>query len=113
MCKEDVSDSLDQLEHLGVLQQRNRMDLEELLNPASEQKLVSDISDEEIFQAVQDMHKAEQMMEMNGWDDDDGAVNEKPTWKDALTVVFTLRRYIADVNESFACKLEGILESFG
>ena len=55
------------------------------LNPASEQKLVSDISDEEIFQAVQDMHEAEPMMEMNGGDDDDGAVNKKPTWKDALT----------------------------
>jgi len=36
----DISDSLNQLEELIIRQKRNRMDLEELLNPVSEQELV-------------------------------------------------------------------------
>ena len=48
-AEKDISDSLNQLEELGVLQQRNWVDLEELLNPLSEQELVGEISDEEIF----------------------------------------------------------------
>lgn len=42
------------------------MDLEELLNAVSEQGLVGEISDEEIFRSVMDMREAEQMMEVNG-----------------------------------------------
>lgn len=49
-----------------VLQKKNRMDLEELLNAVSEQGLVGEISDEEIFRSVMDMREAEQMMEVNG-----------------------------------------------
>jgi len=51
-AEKEVSSSLDQLEARGVLQQRNRMDLEELLNPASEQELVSKVSEEEIFKSI-------------------------------------------------------------
>ncbi|GLB34609.1 putative DDE superfamily endonuclease [Lyophyllum shimeji] len=113
-AEKDVCDSLDQLEQRGVLQSRNRMNIEELLSPVSEQELVGDISEEDIFRAVQDARQAEQMMEINGGDDgDDEGVDEKPTRKDALTAAFTLQRYIADLNEPFARKLEGILASFG
>jgi hypothetical protein len=111
-AENNVSSSLDQLEARGVLQRRNRMDLEELLNPISERELVDMVSEEDIFKSVQDMLEAEQMMEMNGGDDED-AVEAKPTRKEALTAAFTLRRYIADINEPFARKLEGILASFG
>jgi hypothetical protein len=113
-AEKDISDSLNQLEERGVLQKRNRMDLEDLLNPASEEELVGEISDEEIFQSVVDMHEAEQMMEVNGgYDVDDDVVDEKPTRKEALAAAFTLRSYVADINEPFARKLEGILASFG
>jgi hypothetical protein len=112
--EKDVADLLHQLEELGVLQQRNWMDLKELLNPVSEQERVGEISEDEIFRSVQEMLEAEQMMEANGGDDvDDTVVDEKPTRKDALKAAFTLRNYVADINESFARKLEGNLISFG
>jgi hypothetical protein len=37
----------------------------------------------------------------------------KLTCKEALTATFTLQKYITDINKPFACKLEGILASFG
>ncbi|KAF8218802.1 hypothetical protein L208DRAFT_1347103 [Tricholoma matsutake] len=90
------------------------MDLNELLNPVSEQGLIDEtVSDEEIFQSVMDTCKADQMIEVNGgYDSDNDAVDQKPTCKEALTAAFTLRSYIADINEPFTCKLEGILVSF-
>lgn len=63
------------------------------------------VSDEEIYQSVMDMCKAEQMIEVNGgYDSDSDAVEQKPTCKEAFTATFTLRSYIADINEPFACK---------
>ncbi|GLB43834.1 putative CENP-B ARS binding protein-like protein [Lyophyllum shimeji] len=89
-------------------------ELEELLNPLSEQELIGKVSEEEIFKSVQDMLEAEQMMEVNGGDDvDKDTVEVKPTRKEALTAAFTLQKYVADINEPFARKLEGILASFG
>jgi len=60
------------------------------------------------------MREAEQMMEVNGGDNvDEDSIEAKPTRKDALTAAFTLQKYVADINEPFAHKLEGILASFG
>ena len=54
------------------------------------------------------------MMEANGGDDNmEGIVQVKPTQKEALMAAFTLQKYIADINEPFARKLEGILTNFG
>ena len=62
----------------------------ELLNPVSEQKLMGEVSDEEIFQSIMDMHKAEQIVEVNrGCDVDDEVLNKKSTHKEALTATFT------------------------
>ena len=44
---------------------------------------------------------------------DDEVLDKKPTRKEALTATFTLKSYVADINEPFARKLEGILASFG
>ena len=90
------------------------MDLEELLNPISEQELVGKVSEEDIFKSVQDILEAEQMMEVNRGDDvDKDTVEAKLTCKEALMATFTLQKYITDINEPFAHKLEGILASFG
>ncbi|KAH9954989.1 hypothetical protein BC827DRAFT_1272037 [Russula dissimulans] len=51
-AEQEVTDSLAQLESRGVLQPKNKMDLQELLHPEGEQNLVEDISDEEVFEAV-------------------------------------------------------------
>ena len=52
---------------------------------------------------------------MKGGDNiDEEAVEVKPTRKEALsTAAFTLQKFIADINEPYARKLEGILTSFG
>ena len=93
------------------------MNLEELLDPISEQELTvgkPEDSEEDIFRSVQDMVEAEQMMEVNGGDNiEEEMVQVKPTRKEALTAAFTLQKYIADINELFARKLEGILVNFG
>ena len=113
--EEQSSGTLDQPEAHGVLQRRNQMDLaKELLNPIFKQELVGKVSEEEIFKSVQDMLQAEQMMEVNRGDDvDEDTVQANPTRKEALLEVmaaFTLRKYIADMNEPFA---SNILASFG
>jgi hypothetical protein len=72
------------------------------------------MSEDEIFRSVQDMLEAEQMMEVNGGCDvDDDAIDPKPSRKEALMAAFTLRNYVADINEPFAHKLESVLASFG
>ena len=72
------------------------------------------VSEEDIFKSDQDMLEAQQMMEVNGGNNvDEDTVKAKPTCKEALMAAFTLQKYIADINEPFACKLEGILASFG
>ena len=113
-AEKDVSDGLDELERMGLIQPWNRVDIAELLNPESEQKLVDDISDKEIFEAVTNSHKAAQMLEIMGGDDVDEDFNDdKPACKDALAAAITLQKYVADINEPFARKLETILASFG
>ncbi|KAF8229162.1 hypothetical protein L208DRAFT_1482933, partial [Tricholoma matsutake] len=64
--------------------------------------------------SIMDTRKAEQMIEVNGgYDSDNDAVDQKPMCKEALTAAFALRSYVTDINEPFACKLEGILASSG
>jgi hypothetical protein len=62
------------------------------------------------------MFEAQQMKEINGGDkldyDDAGDV-DKPTQKETLQAISTLQKYIADINDPFACKLESILMGFG
>ncbi|KAF9489837.1 hypothetical protein BDN71DRAFT_1401004, partial [Pleurotus eryngii] len=83
-------------------------------NPVAEEQNMSDTSEEEIFEAVQEMQAAVVMMEINdGNDSDNEEVVEKPSCKEALTAALTLRNYIADINDLFACKLEALLGSFG
>ena len=54
------------------------------------------------------------MMEITGGDDnDDEEINVTPSHRDALAASMTLQRYVADINDSFARKLEAILASFG
>ncbi|KAK2465497.1 hypothetical protein APHAL10511_002389 [Amanita phalloides] len=114
----DISDSLNELETLSVLQSRNRIDLSELLNPMSEQQIVGDVSEEEIYNTVQGTRKAKEMMEINGGDDvvegdEIDEINKKLTCKDALAAASVLQKYIVDMDKLFAQKLEIHLASFG
>ncbi|KAJ6605486.1 hypothetical protein DFH09DRAFT_897382 [Mycena vulgaris] len=77
-----------------------------------EEQVIEDATDEEIFEAVKKMRSGEQNRELNGGDDDEED-EPKPTRKEALQAAATLRKFIADVDEPFARKMEAILSTFG
>ncbi|KAG7447253.1 uncharacterized protein BT62DRAFT_919186 [Guyanagaster necrorhizus] len=108
-AEKEVTDSLSHLQRIGVLQSQNMMAIDELIDFALED------SDEDIFNAIKECQNAEQEKEMNGGGDggDDDATDKKPSWKEALTAASALWRYVADVDEPFACKLETVLTNFG
>ena len=61
-----VKDTLDELVATRALQARNRMDIEALLNPAGESHILTETSDEEIYQAVIDSISARENIEIKG-----------------------------------------------
>ncbi|KAF8190305.1 hypothetical protein K438DRAFT_1763310 [Mycena galopus ATCC 62051] len=81
----------------------------------SKEKVQEDATDEEIHELVQKMCADCENQEINGGDDglNDPAPAPKPTQKEALQVVSTLRKYLADVDGTFARKLEVGLATFG
>jgi hypothetical protein len=53
------------------------MDLTQLLNPVNQDNSYKEVTDEEIYQAVLERHKAEQQREINGGD---GSDNNSSPW---------------------------------
>jgi hypothetical protein len=87
------------------------MDLDELLNPVMEKQLVGeDATEEDIFETVQ-QHRDTEEDDSDG-NDHDGNV-KPPTRKEALIAASTIQKYIVDINDPFARKLEEVLASFG
>ncbi|KAJ7834940.1 hypothetical protein B0H13DRAFT_1652914 [Mycena leptocephala] len=109
-----LSQMLDELQSRGVLQKGNRLHLDDLVDMPEEQ-VVEDATDEEIFEAVQQMQSDREDMEINGSDDGNSGCQQmlKPTRKEALHAVATLRRYLEDEEGLFARKLKGGLAAFG
>ncbi|KAJ6573768.1 hypothetical protein DFH09DRAFT_915732, partial [Mycena vulgaris] len=97
------------LEFVGVLQKGNRLDISALVDIPEEQ-LIEDATDEEIFEVV--MHTDQQNGEINSGDENP-ADDPKPMRKEALQAVSTLRKYLSDVDGTFAQKLELGLATFG
>jgi hypothetical protein len=93
------------------LQKSNRMEIESLLNPAGESHVLTESSDTEII-AVIDAIDARANIEINGGDDDDIPPEPRPTRHDVLKAASTIGRYIDDMNEPIARKLEALLGSF-
>ncbi|KAJ7654929.1 hypothetical protein B0H17DRAFT_1146566, partial [Mycena rosella] len=90
-----LSETLQDLQSRGVLQKGNSLSVEALVDVPEEQ-VMEDATDEEIFEAVQNMRMCRQDMEINGGDDnqDDHSPEPKPTRKEALHAMATLRRYL-------------------
>jgi hypothetical protein len=111
-----VEIALDDLVQTGALQRSNRMDLNSLLNPAGESQVLTETSDCEIYQAVMVAIDARENAEMNGGDDvdvdSDIPLEPHPTRREVLKAVSTIGRYIEDLNEPIARKMEAILGSF-
>ena len=108
-----VNTALDDLEATGALQCSNHMDVTKLLNPAAESHNIFGTSDEDIFGAVMDTKEAwEGGSESDPKDDLDAAAEPSPTCSQALQVSLLLKRYIADMNDPAARKLEAMLGFF-
>jgi len=90
------------------------MDIESLLNPASESHVLTETSDTEIYQAVIDAINAHENMEINGGDnvDDNICLKPYPNRRDILKAVSTIGRYIEDLNEPIAHRMEALLGPF-
>ncbi|KIM36342.1 hypothetical protein M413DRAFT_78330 [Hebeloma cylindrosporum] len=90
------------------------MDIEALLNPEGESHVLTETSDREIYQAVMDAIEARENIDITGGDDiEDGIpINPRPTHRDALKATATIARYIEDLNDPIARKMESLLASF-
>jgi len=110
-AERQVEITLDDLVQTGALQESNRMDIESLLNPAGESQVLMETSDREIYQAVMDAINARENVEINGRDDVDNDIplKPRPTRCDILKAISTIGRYVDDLNELIACKMEAVL----
>ena len=113
-AEKQVEHALDGLVRTGALQAVNRMDVASLLNPVGESHAITEASDKEIYQAVMDAIEARDNIDINGGDDVDfdGLPEPLPTRRDVLKAVSTINKYISDLNDPFARKMEIILGSF-
>ena len=92
------------------------MSIEELLNPDQENEVTdTNITDEEIFEAVRAKRTALDGSEINEGDDDndDAEIIKKQDRQEALAASLTLQRYVSDIGDPFARQLDAILASFG
>jgi hypothetical protein len=99
---------LGEFQEVRVLQRKNVIDIEDLINMPEEQ-IVEDATDEEIVEAVQRARASAE----EGGDDGEEDTELKPSRKEALQAAATLGQYIADLDGPFARRMEVVLSSFG
>ena len=87
------------------------MDIAGLLNPAAEMSDIFEATDEDIYQSVMEAKKAQEGI--NDDMDSDLLVELGPARNEALQAVLILKRYVQDLDDPFARKLEMMLGSFG
>ena len=113
-AKRQVEIALDELVATGALQKTNQMEIESLLNPEGESQILTEISNEEIYQVVMDALEARENMEITGWDDVDNNMPPKPhpTCCNIVKATSTINKYIIKLNDPQSCKLEAMLNAF-
>ena len=108
-----VAAALDDLVATGALQASNRMDLESLLNPVEETQNMQETSDEDIFDAVM-MAREDVAPNTVGDDVDDTSPCEPlPSRCEVMQAALLINRYVKNINEPFARKVEAVLGSLG
>jgi len=95
------------------------MDIDSLLDPLGKSLVLTEVSDKEIYQAVIDAIAARDNLDLNGHDDgDDGdgieeaSLEPPPSWRDVAKAVATINRYIEELNDPLARKVEALLGTF-
>ena len=112
-AERQVEEALDELVATGALQTENRMDIDSLLNPAGESDVLTETSDQEIYEAVVDAIRARENVDINGGDDvDNDPIEPLPMRRDVLMAVSTIEKYTNDLNDPMARKIEALLGSF-
>ena len=90
--------------------------IKNLLNPAGESQVMTEASDEKIFQSIMDAIEARENIDINGGDDVDNAgvaIEPRLTRHEVLKAVSTISKYINDeLDDPVSCKIEGLLWSF-
>jgi len=109
-AEQSVESALDELESTGALQRANRIDINSLLNPADESRLLDDSSDQEICNAVLDSHKEASSLVVNN--DLNSDAPTCPTRREVLQAVSVINTYINTLDTTFARKMEAVLASF-
>lgn len=113
-AERQVEEALNRLVATGALQTKNRMNIEALLNPPGKSHVLTETSDQEIYQAVIDAIDAHENIEVNGGDviDNDGPIEPPPTQHDILKAVSTIGKYTNDLSDPLARKIEALLGTF-
>jgi hypothetical protein len=112
-AERQVEIALDDLVATGALQTKNQMDINTLLNLEGESQVLTETSDEEIYQAVMESIEARENIKITSGDDvdDDIVIKPRPTRREVLKAVSTIGVCIKDSNDPNAHKLEALLGS--
>ncbi|KAJ2934201.1 hypothetical protein H1R20_g2939, partial [Candolleomyces eurysporus] len=111
--EKEVEVALNQLESRGALHNSSRMSLEFLLDPPGEHEVLTETADQDIFSAVMSAQAAQELMDINGGDNTDNTPDPEPcpTNLDILQASATIKKFIKEINEPYAHKLEVLLSS--
>jgi hypothetical protein len=114
-AEDELRLALDDLEATGILQSKNRMGIEALLNPPEESQMMEAMTDEEICQTVLAAHKAQEEGPISGGDDDvedDTLVEPCPTYHEMFRAASIMNKFAGHVDDPDARKFEAALASF-
>ena len=110
-AERQVEAALNNLVNIGALQRNNWMDIESPLNPEGESNIMTESTDKEIYQVIIDAKAAHKNLKVNSGDDfeDDTPIEPLPTQCDILKATSTINKYISNLNDPNAHKIEGLL----
>ena len=112
-AERQVEEAIDKLIATGALPTGNRMDIEYLLNSPGESCVLTETSDQEIYEAVIDAITACENLDISGSDDvGNGPIEPCPTCRDVLKAVSIIEKYTSDLNDPLARKIEALLGLF-
>lgn len=111
MVEDTLRCVLDDLEETGILQRKNRMDVEALLNPLEESWTMDDMTDEEICCAMLAAHKAQEGGLISG-KEDNVEDDDTPTYREVAQAVSIINKYVRRIDDPVTHKVEETLSMF-